>query len=146
MWVYLYQPLGLGLSIWRFAMIHFQVITFWFATTVVMKSTRLSAGKIWLWMQDIITILNGILQIWSIIVSVSSRKYSKHTSCGVCLSEERRSILTKRDSFSPSCITLEWSIRCIQILTLFGLGEGRLLLTNDCVYSVPTSWLFLKFT
>ena len=21
-----------------------------------------------------------------------------------------------------------------------------LLLTNDCVYSVPTSWLFLKFT
>ena len=42
-------------------------------------------------------------------------------------------------------------------LTLFRLGEGGgafdatldlnpLLLTNDCVYSVPTSWIFLKFT
>ena len=39
-------------------------------------------------------------------------------------------------------------------LTLFRLGGGGwrhpdlnpLLLTNDCVYSVPTSWLFLKFT
>ena len=43
------------------------------------------------------------------------------------------------------------------LLTLFRLGGRRggvwrhpdlkpLLLTNDCVYSVPTSWLFLKFT
>ena len=44
-------------------------------------------------------------------------------------------------------------------LTLFGLGRGGrgrltppknfknpLLITNDCVYCVPISWLFLKFT